>query len=119
MQQSERVVFIFCVLVVLIASFSSTQAFTINRAALVDPSLTEAVLEELLEAIRQEEAPLNTIEKRRIDGGYGNRYGVAQSLGSKLMALKTAADWNNPGRRKRDAAMSGSASAANGDNSNM
>lgn len=65
------------------------------------PELTLAVLEELIDDIKSHNSI--SAHKRRIDAGYGSRYGVASSVGSKLMALKQAADWNGPGRKRRDA----------------
>ncbi|CAD5125357.1 DgyrCDS13595 [Dimorphilus gyrociliatus] len=37
--------------------------------------------------------------KRRLDMGYGNRFDLAASIGSKLMALKHANDLSGPGRK--------------------
>jgi len=69
-----------------------------QRRSTYDQELLVAVLEELLQDIKHENAQL---AKRRVDAGYGSRYGVASSVGSKLMALKQAADWNGPGRKRR------------------
>lgn len=67
---------------------------------LSDPDLTVAVLEELIDFVSKG----NNLHKRGLDMGYNNRYRVASSVGSKLMALKQAADWNGPGRKRREVA---------------
>jgi len=95
MSQSCLLLISICTLCLLILS---TQASTIYRQRrAIEPELTEAVLEELLEEVREHASPA----KRRVDAGYGGRYGAASSVAGKLMALKQAADWNGPGRKRR------------------
>lgn len=70
-----------------------------EQQGLYDQLLTIQVLEDLVAKLRSE-LP-NDVNKRQFDGGYGSRYVAAHSVGSKLMALKQAADWNSPGKKRR------------------
>jgi len=91
---------IFLSLCTLCVLLSTTQAASTHRQRRsIEPELTEAVLQELLEQVREQAVPA----KRRVDAGYGGRYGAASSVAGKLMALKQAADWNGPGRKRRSA----------------
>lgn len=104
--QPSQILAVFSLCVILLSTVRQSQSFAITRDDVSDPDITIAVLEELIEALREKNQGSTTnISKRRFDGGYGNRYNVAQRLGSKLMAMKTAADWNNPGRKKRETPM--------------
>lgn len=82
------------------AAAQSTDGNRFNLGTISDPYLTLQVLEELIASLRSE-LSIETAEKRQFDGGYGSRYVAAHSVGSKLMALKQAADWNGPGRKRR------------------
>lgn len=84
---------------------SRSAAFNVDRhkREISDPWLTIAVLEQLINSIQEDLQKTEQLDKRNFDVGYGNRYGVAHSVGSKLMALKQAADWNGPGRKRRSA----------------
>jgi len=66
-----------------------------------DAILTADFLEELADKIRNSGHRTSFQEKRneneRTEYSRYNRHGV----GSKLLALKQAADWNGPGRKKR------------------
>lgn len=97
-QASTLVALSICTLCILDQSSEAEAAPSLRqRRSVYDPEILVAVLEDLLADIKHE----NTVHKRRVDAGYGSRYGVASSVGSKLMALKQAADWNGPGRKRR------------------
>lgn len=91
-----------CLLLLLCSSALDTEIPEDNRYIfrMANPVVTLQALEELTALLRSELS--NEVEnKRNFDGGYGSRYVAAHSVGSKLMALKQAADWNGPGRKKR------------------
>lgn len=104
MQPVVRLLLSLAACCVLLSQLGIAAAFNTDRQKrdLSDSQLTIAVLTELIHNLEGDShsAP----SKRRFDGGYGSRYGVAQSVGSKLMALKQAADWNGPGRKRREVA---------------
>jgi len=69
-----------------------------NDFELNNSMLTLEVLEELADRIRTS-VQFNPENKRNENTEYA-RYG-RHGVGSKLLALKQAADWNGPGRKKR------------------
>ncbi|ELU08670.1 hypothetical protein CAPTEDRAFT_215078 [Capitella teleta] len=89
-----------CIVIASLTSRAQATSLHRQRRDVTEPSLAIAVLEDLIMELRDE---IHSKKKRRFDAGYGSRYGVAQSVGSKLMALKQAADWNGPGRKRREA----------------
>ena len=105
MQLATRLLLVFCACIVMLAQFQGCSAFSYDRQkrdADDETLLQIEVLEGLLSQLKGEAFGHGAV-KRRFDGGYGNRYGVAHSVGAKLMALKQAADWNSPGRKRREA----------------
>ncbi|KAK2190497.1 hypothetical protein NP493_78g04031 [Ridgeia piscesae] len=97
-----KLMVLFCSCVVFMSQSVRTAAYRVDRSSstdLDDPLLTLALLEKLIDDIEMQ--PMARAVKRRYDAGYGGRYGAASRVGAKLMALKQAADWNGPGRKRR------------------